>query len=634
MHKMNHTEKIDLNRRKVVLGSGATMVFGQGYFPPDNKLAKYTKQQLRDLGKPPMTTHFIFLCDGVQWYWDQDEAHADDNVKYLIPTGHVGNGRYVLYGEVTYKSFSIYDDLNIDSSDGIKEYWGYCIKHNLPFTLGSMSVLVTKNNIFGQFGSATVRHKVIQGKGRGQTKIVFRPTSNSRSFLYDGGGSSGHNYSILLNQTFKDLTILLDTSNCRSVGVYRLYGDAEKGASNQNFEFHSCSITGKGSLKETFFYQLLGTANTSENKSLFCEIDNLTHVCHLNNPQGVDQSFIECDVWLIKSHFFVVNKGALEIRITGGSWIWEDNPRHGVHKPQYLFYIPDSSGVGRGNMTSTVTAFKPEMRNQGAGLVYAPNRVGSIFINFISCNFLGGGIKKARSMVTLSQNKRVTFRDSAISETMGITFVNILSSSYNSYDHTGLVLFSACGFERDISKNIVHEHLSDDAYEGKIKLLPSGRSIADELCHGIIGESGGIQEKFAFSFDTNPYDSGRGMPPYSVKRLPIKTYHEAWPWKHAKELSIVLPHNCIIVGFKIYKPLVENGNTKKYKLNVGNGDKTIVYQSLDVQENKALILDLELPMNERIICSNENSRRVRVWEESGGFDTYSNDHGVCEVLYI
>ncbi|KAG1707510.1 D-inositol 3-phosphate glycosyltransferase [Nymphon striatum] len=577
------------------------------------------KNELRNLGTPqslfsPGGDGYTVIAGDVKWIWNPEATEVDDGIRYLLPTNHKGKGRFVLDGDVTYRSFDIANSATQHSNEGVKAYWNYCIDNGLLFILPAITILITENNIFGQFGYKASRRKTIKGMGRGETTIVFRPNKkdywgkDKRYFLYDGGdGVLPNNTSRLLNQTFKDLAIILDTSNIsegESIGVYRL-SDSE----NQNFEFHFCRISGDGATpknasfkinKETFFYQLVGTANTSENKNLLCEINYLTHLCHLNNPQGVDQSFIECDVWHIYSHFFVIQGGGLEIRITGGSWIWSDNPDV---ENQNLFYMPNTTGVGKGNLVASIHSFKPELRNKGASLVFAPQVAGSIFINFISCNLLGGGIKSKRKMVTLSIDKRVTFDKCAIPKEMEVSFTNIPNSNANGYDNNGLLLFTACGFEKDISANVQHDINSH-----------CGRAIADELCHGLIGEQGGVLEKHAYSFDSNPFDSGRGMPTYIIKTVSMKTQHDSWPWK-GSELSIILPKGARIISIKIYKPPVENKLTSFFTLNVGNADR-----SKDNMKNSKLYTE-----NVHIDYENKESYyHVRIAELA---TKYSNSNG-------
>ena len=471
------------------------------------------------------------------------------------------------------KQFGAVGDGTADDSTAIANAWAYAISLQtqtasqpggaiLYFPQGDY--LITANNVFGDPGyTGQFFWPTIRGAGRGATILRFRPTTGDNAFsddiyaLFDGGDGTTQSDFKPLRVIMEHLALYPETDNLTTgdeIWIWRQDGQGGQ----QNFRMNHVEVRGPGTIASGAVRSGLldnrGAVNGSENYFLNCTFFYLSHLIRNENPQAVDNVFIECDAWVIHDHFFVIDNGALEYRIHGGSWIWADTADV---NPQYLFKIDSSGGTnpGTGNLKANIS-FKPEMRNAGAALVEAEDAGGAVFIAFSGCSFAGGGISGSRDVTSLHANKVVTFTDCTIPDAFAFNFLapnTLIGSLHWSVKNLGNVMLDRCAITADISENIT-------------QVGSAGRVIAND-CWGLTGSS--VAAGSPVNFDSNPFNGGTAENTPRVKvAVGVPT---AQNWSPGETYTINLPYGARLQRVRAHRPGVTGAGSATMTLADGDG---------------------------------------------------------------
>lgn len=454
------------------------------------------------------------------------------------------------------------------------------------------------------------RYLIWRGQGMGAVDFTFRPPTASSTFgdhryyVYDGGVGNGINKDDVDAQFFRieHMLFRLDDANLTTGDEIWLWRQDGSGAA-QNLQTTNIEVRGPGTMAtghvRSGSLDIVGATNASENAFTGCRFRDMSHILRTSNKQAVNQDYVKCDALNIHDDFFVVNQGALEIRIMGGSWIWAETPD--PVSDHWMFNVStDNDFNGASNCKVLVSGITTEMRSLKSKLVKSVDSESPVHVTFHASNFCGGGIATDgfRYVTSLHAQKQVTFRDCAVPKEFGFDFV-VPNSARGGIAWTrttlGLVALYHCGVTGDLSGNIQ-------------KVGDGGRVIARE-CFDLSGTAPAQVEPR--DFDSNIRSKGTCEPP-------VVTFEEQFvpsggPWAPADEHAIKFPLNARPKRIQAYRPPVGGSSVTGLALRLVDGDGTVLATGPTADESAGLTLDYEPAFEDRM-SSPLATANTRLWK--------------------
>lgn len=439
-----------------------------------------------------------------------------------------------------------------------------------------------QSGLFHDIGATRKHGWLLQGSGQ-LTSTLKLITGGVTKWFYNNEPTPTLGYVIHNNLRF--------ISDNRAFGNgWKIFSDGHE----QYFHFNQCEFR---DFNECVV--VTGTRGNDSHKFVDTRVRECNTFLRLENPQAVVCEVFGSNIEGIYRDVYVVGPGGGgNLHVFGGSYVM-DKPAATDTVPHYLLNVTGSNNVGPANARFLFVGIKTELRTVHARLVKCEEALGQAFISFDGCNFrtANGGVREA---VRLGMGKTLLFRDCVLPDDFTYTLVSDASLSTT---REPVLIFENCQ---------IPENLSD-----KIKFEGGGygRVIAKGCYfHSRILATAG-EPRQAPDFDMGGLLSLRGDPAAQLKSVEIERNNRGFPTLGGNERSIKLPKGARLRSVRIHKPAT-GSSTSVYQLNVGNGDKTVVYgSSASGAQSLAHTIHVDLsPIRE---LNTAADRVVRLWATGG-----------------
>ena len=538
---------------------------------------------------------------GGLFYWD-DSSTEVDNGGTIIQATSIVNGRWkrVFSGAVNVKWFGAKGDGITDNYKIILDALNYVIedsrKQTLFFPSGTYNI-----NSSGLFSSFVGNNKIglsVEGDGRFST-VLKLVTGGVEKWFYDNPVDSRKmQFPVFSNMRF--------TSDNRNFGSgFKIWSNGHE----QGYKFINCEID---NLYDVLY--IYGPFNGSENRFINCRIMYITKsVLTLNNPQAVNHELVNCEVEGMYGDIINIGSGGGgSVKLIGGSYILRDVP-----EDHAIFNITGSNNIGRGNGDMLMIGVKTELRGITSKLIKCTGSYGLVWFSIKDSNMstLENGASIGRNLIELGMNKKVLMDNVMVHDLHRFKF-------YSTTSGYALASPGHINISNSMLSTSISEKVDYDATKYGILSIRGCRNTSNMV--------NGDRITYAIDMDYNWQNAGRADIMPLKKLMVIKPANYKFPLSETTDWSAVLPANSILTSIKIYKPGGTSA-TALYQLHVGNGDKTVKYDSSELGANgivhKINTADLFIEVGENI-----NERTVKLWADPVGGSFFIGGYAILEYI--
>lgn len=541
-------------------------------------------------------------------------------------------------GAVNVKWFGAKGDGITDDSDSFKKAW----KHVTEFTIlatnrtckklfmSNGTYLITENNFLNNatyYTSYTGYNYEIQGEGKGQTCILFKPTVNN-AFMYD---QTQPNSPAFVGVLFSDLRILFNNSNIISGDTINGFNcNAISGKATQSFKFNNVWFQG---VPNTTFMYLKGTVNESENKFINCTFNTLKTLLDIDNLEAVNHTLLASDFEDLYGHLIIAKKGG-NLQIFGGSIIFNSAMKNEAS----IFSTGDDYATsGFTNCVLMCYGVRAEFRGEFSRVLNIKENNLPLSIVFESCIFAKFDFSQDFAKCTIQNNGNIVFRNCILPSISSskFRFINNPTPVYQYATNNNIksyLLFDNCRTSGDVRTGEFYHSFSNvtdsDLYMSQVVEHIRCNNIPNGVSYGSrYGAGKSYNPSFGniikFRGLTFPWSNGtvaQDTADYFNLEIPFRAFVE----------KVVISRGSF-AGYSSIDYSIEIVDEKEY-ITPGTG---VIYGYTTTQKFN-LSMTFEIPIQKRFSSTNssENKLWLRLKSSSGATSPVKADVGVVYAVCI